>query len=484
MCASGYLSCSWRCASGSCLRRMSRSKLYPEATDHDTPEPMNLRRQTNPPLLCWRAKYRRSLGAKSIKTFTQRVYCGAFCCLLWSGSVHAQQTATDRPADDTPVDDKPVDDKPADDKPADHEAAAKEPDCHKGFLGLRTLPPECKKARTLEYAFLPAVFAQKETGFGAVVYNEFSFFTDDKPDTQASRAGLALTVTSESQFIARIPTFLNFDNNDWVLGGNADFRIFPNRYYGTGNETDWNYQRYSESVLSFDYELRRRVWGPFYAGLLWNLRTAFEMKGGLYYDKDGEELTEVPEDVTDVQYDRYLNQGFGIQAAYDTRDNYQYPLRGGYHRTSLAVFSKALGGDYDYLLWTVDARQYVPTFKNQVLALQFLSEVRNGTMGFPLMAEIGGTYLMRGYYKGRYRANNLVVLQAEYRFPIYKRLSGVGFADVGEVYGDGSPFAFEALRWTAGAGLRFRFGEHTYVRFDLGANDETFAAIFNGGQAF
>lgn len=388
----------------------------------------------------------------------------AVASTFWSSAAHAQDPPPPRPSAKTP--------------------APKKPDCRKGFLGLRTLPKECKKSRTLEYALLPAVFAQKETGFGAVIYNEFSFFTDDKVDTQASRAGLALTMTTERQFIARIPTFINFDNNDWVLGGNADFRIYPNRYYGIGNKTDWNYQGYTETVLSFDYELRRRVWGPFYAGLRWNLRTAFEMEGELFYDKDGEELAEIPDDVKDAVYDFYLNQGLGVQAAYDTRDNYQYPLRGGYHRTSLEVFSKALGGDYDYLLWTVDARQYVPTFENQVLALQFLSELRSGTMGFPLMAEIGGTYLMRGYYRGRYRANNLLVLQAEYRFPIYKRLSGVGFADVGEVYGAGSPFALDALRWTAGGGLRFRFGEHTYVRFDVGGNDETFAAIFNGGQAF
>jgi Omp85 superfamily domain len=361
---------------------------------------------------------------------------------------------------------------------------AKAPDCRKGFLGLRKLPPECKGARTLEYAFLPAVFVQKETGFGFVVYNELSFFTDDKPKTQASRAGLALTITTEKQFIARVPTFINFDDNNWFLGGNADFRIYPNRYYGTGNQTAWEYQRYNENVLSFDYELRRRVWGPIYLGARWNLRTAFEMDGEFYYDKDGEEVVDTPEDVAGAVYEPYINHGFGLQAAYDTRDDHQYPLKGGYHRTSLEFFSKAFGGDYDYLFWTVDARQYIPTFENQVLALQFLSEVRSGSPGFSVMSELGGPYLMRGYYRGRYRANNMMLLQAEYRFPIYKRLSGVGFADLGEVYGPDAPFLFEALRWTVGAGLRFRFGEHTYVRFDMGGNHETFAVIFNGGQAF
>lgn len=362
-------------------------------------------------------------------------------------------------------------------------AAKAKPDCSKGFLGLRTLPPECKGARTLEYAFLPAIFTQKETGLGFAVYNELSFFTDDEPETKSSRTGVALTITTRKQFIARVPTFINFQNNDWMIEGFADFRIFPNRYYGSGNESSWDYQGYTEDVLSFDYEFRRRVWSAFYVGLLWNLRAAFRMQETEYRDKSGDEIA-APSDEPDAEFQPYLNQGFGLQAAYDSRDDFQYPLKGGYHRTSLELFSKAFGSDYDYLFWTVDARQYVPTFPNQVLALQLLSEVRNGTMNFPNMAELGGPALMRGYYRGRYRANNILLFQAEYRFPIYKRLTGVGFANVGEVYGRNSPFRFDAIRWTAGAGLRFRFGEHTYIRFDLGGNHETYAAIFNGGQAF
>lgn len=361
---------------------------------------------------------------------------------------------------------------------------AAEPDCRKGFLGLRTLPPECKGARTLEFAFLPAIFTQKETGLGFAVYNELSFFTDDEPETKSSRTGLALTITTRKQFIARIPTFLNFQNNDWMIEGFADFRIYPNRYYGTGNESSWDYQGYTEDVLSFDYEFRRRVFSSFYVGLLWNLRAAFRMQETEYRDKSGDEIPEPPTADVEAEFQPYVNQGFGLQVAYDSRDDFQYPLSGGYHRTSVELFSKVFGSDFDYLFWTVDARQYVPTFANQVLALQFLSEVRNGTMNFPNMAELGGPALMRGYYRGRYRANNILLFQAEYRFPIYKRLTGVGFGNVGEVYGRESPFQFDALRWTAGGGLRFRFGEHTYIRFDVGGNHETFAAIFNGGQAF
>jgi outer membrane protein assembly factor BamA len=109
--------------------------------------------------------------------------------------------------------------------------------------------------------------------------------------------------------------------------------------------------------------------------------------------------------------------------------------------------------------------------------------MRFGEAPFSSMAELGGPFQMRGYFRGRYRDLNQLVLQAEYRFPLFWRFSGVAFSNVGQVYGT-SKFNIKKTRWTAGAGTRFRFGKRTYVRFDVGGNQSTFAAIFNGGQAF
>jgi len=359
-------------------------------------------------------------------------------------------------------------------------------DCSKGFFSLRTPPKECGKSREVELAVLPAVFVQKETGFGAVVYTQMSFYTDSEPETDASRMGLSLTYTSNQQFIARMPTFLNFKNNNWVIEGASDFRIYPNRYYGVGNDSLWDYQSYSENVLSFDYEVRRRVYGPLYIGLLWDMRAAFKFSAQQSYDIEGEETD--AEGVLDREDPTgngpNFNHGMGIQAVYDKRDNFNYPRSGGYHRTSLTYYSPVLGGEHKYPFWVIDARQYIPVFGTHVLAFQFLSEVRWGDVPFSSMAELGGPWQMRGYFRGRYRDDNLALLQFEYRYPIYRRLSGVAFASLGEVYGKKNAFDWGLLRWTTGAGARFRFGEHTYVRLDAAFNTKTRAIIFNGGQAF
>jgi len=368
------------------------------------------------------------------------------------------------------------------------EAAAKPLNCSKGFLSLRTPPPACKARKQVEYALLPAVFSTKETSFGAAVYGEVSFYSDKKPKTGVSRTGLALTYTVRKQFIARMPLVVAFQNNDFLIDGAADFRIYPNRYYGLGNQSDWDYQVYREDVLNFNYEFRRRVWGPLYMGLTWDLRYVFEVVEGDAFDEHGKELPSDQPGQMEVDRpagsDPYLNQAVGLQAVYDTRDNFAYPLKGGYHRASLRFFDMIFGSAYTYALFTVDLRQYIRLSTRQVLVFQLLSEVRDGEAPFSMQAELGGPSLLRGYFKGRYRAENMALIQSEYRYPIYKRLSGVAFGSVGEVYGKGQPFRADLLRWTLGAGLRFRFGDQTYMRMDVGGNHETFALIFNGGQAF
>lgn len=180
----------------------------------------------------------------------------------------------------------------------------------------------------------------------------------------------------------------------------------------------------------------------------------------------------------------YFDQGFGVQAVFDSRDDFAYPLSGAYHRLSVRYFNPAFGAAHSFTLFTLDARQYISLAKNQILAVQLLTENRNGQPPFSMISELGGPAVLRGYYKGRYRDSNLVLLQTEYRFPIYKRLSGVAFGSVGQVYGPNGAFAFDKFRWTVGAGGRFRFGAHTYMRVDVAGNHQTGAIIFNGGQAF
>lgn len=83
--------------------------------------------------------------------------------------------------------------------------------------------------------------------------------------------------------------------------------------------------------------------------------------------------------------------------------------------------------------------------------------------------------MMRGYYGGRYRDKKFLGSQVEYRFPIYKRFSGVTFGSAGQVADEMSDFGFSRFKFAAGLGLRFAVlpKENLNLRFDVAHGNET-----------
>jgi outer membrane protein assembly complex protein YaeT len=85
--------------------------------------------------------------------------------------------------------------------------------------------------------------------------------------------------------------------------------------------------------------------------------------------------------------------------------------------------------------------------------------------------------------------NAMFVANEELRFPLYRKLTGATFLDVGNVYPAISDFTFRDLRAGAGGGLRFRLG-FLLLRFDYGFNlnrrpgEKSGTWFFSLGQMF
>lgn len=69
---------------------------------------------------------------------------------------------------------------------------------------------------------------------------------------------------------------------------------------------------------------------------------------------------------------------------------------------------------------------------------------------FRMLATIGGARFLRGYYRGRFRDNNMMVLQQEVRMPIYKWLGVAIFGGVGSVANKITDFAKNELHYDYG----------------------------------
>jgi hemolysin activation/secretion protein len=106
-----------------------------------------------------------------------------------------------------------------------------------------------------------------------------------------------------------------------------------------------------------------------------------------------------------------------------------------------------------------------------------------------MLALMGGESLMRGYYLGRYRDQNLVAAQLEYRilpFSFSKKWGASAFIATGQVYGSSTSFSWDAMLPTAGAGLRYLIfpEKDIYTRIDLAFTREGSGVYFFIGEAF
>ena len=101
-----------------------------------------------------------------------------------------------------------------------------------------------------------------------------------------------------------------------------------------------------------------------------------------------------------------------------------------------------------------------------------------------MVALMGGSYSMRGYYEGRYRDNDLVQAQVELRQKIYNRHGITLWGGAGNVFPDMDKFKWSHTLPTYGIGYRWEFKNRINVRLDYGIGKDVKAFYFNINEAF
>ena len=293
-----------------------------------------------------------------------------------------------------------------------------------------------------------------------------------------SSVSLGITYTLKHQFSTGTDyTFYFSHDNDYIFGG-FDFKRIPFDFYGIGDHTPNNpIDNYTPLWRGGDILFTRNLFRtPDGEGLSAGIGTEYR------YD-----IIQTSNPGGIIQTGNVpgakggLSAGWGVIVDYDTRDNVFSSHEGQYADFRTMVYSKYVGGSFNFTRLTLDARDFIPAFSTHTIALQGLVTLVNGIEPFYTMAGLGGEVLMRGIAEGRYRDNDMAVLQTEYRMPVYWRFGLVGFAGLGEVAGTVNEFNISSIKWNAGAGIRFIVSEaeHVVVRLDFGiANDSSELYLF------
>jgi outer membrane protein assembly factor BamA len=165
----------------------------------------------------------------------------------------------------------------------------------------------------------------------------------------------------------------------------------------------------------------------------------------------------------------------GALITWDTRNNAFAPDKGFFGELNISTYKKIFGSHYSFTTFTLDMRKFLTLNKNQVIAFRALMKLNKGKVPFRNLSFLGGTDMMRGYYKGRFADNDMMEYQAELRQHLFWRIGMTGFAAVGQVTEDYGDFRFRGFHFAYGGGLRFmlRKNEKLNLRIDYGRGNHS-----------
>lgn len=325
---------------------------------------------------------------------------------------------------------------------------------------------------------LPVVFYTPETrfGFGATGIYLFNFKTDSI-FTPKSSINLGFAYTQNKQVLFYLPYNLFIKNRMYQLYGELGYNKFFYNFYGTGNNQSSDFvERYGVEFPRLRITAVKKVAKNVYAGL----RYAYD-KFSLFQLDTGGQLIKgtVPGSGGGIV------SGFGLVTVYDSRDNVFYPEKGWWGELVVYRDHPFTGSSFNYTRIALDVCKYLH-YKKNVLALNVYSIFSDADLPFFQMGNLGGQKKMRGFYEGRYRDNNLLVLQAEYRRHLFWLLGITVFADAGQVAQRYNAFHHTHWRYTYGAGLRLMLdkAQKINLRVDFGVGNNRILPYFTVGEAF
>lgn len=162
------------------------------------------------------------------------------------------------------------------------------------------------------------------------------------------------------------------------------------------------------------------------------------------------------------------NIGAGFSAVYDTRDVLTYPHRGFYINLSQCFRPRFMGNDYAFSTTELQVDAYQRVWKGAILAEDFRTMLNFGNPSWGMMALLGNSNSMRGYYEGRYRDKHKMEAQVELRQHVWKRNSLTTWVGAGTVFHRFSEMRSRHILPNFGIGYRWEFKKNVNVRLDYG----------------
>jgi hypothetical protein len=377
-------------------------------------------------------------------------------------------------------------------------------------------PDTTRKVKTF---LLPYVAYNPTKGFQIGAGGTLTWYFGKYPETKQSAANFGAEFTSENQKLFQFKSNVYTSRNKWFLQGDWRYYIYSIPTFGVGtgrndpipsmsgvtNDSTPAYGWSQEFPMQFRW-LRLheifsyRVVKNFYAGLGYHYDLFYDIVDEtLVLDSLKTSLTPHYTYSTLHGFDpkEYRTAYISLNLVYDSRDNLINPYKGIYAKCNYRLNEKWLGSDLPgSQLWT-EFRTYVnleKKFPRHLLAFWYYGAFQiSGEIpyfelwatGFDQMNSSG-----RGYKQGRWRGENLVYGEVEYRFPITRCsqvLGGVLFLNASTTSSkdQGVPL-FAYIRPAGGFGLRIAVDKlnRTNILIDFTLGEQSSGIYFAAQEVF
>jgi outer membrane protein assembly factor BamA len=172
----------------------------------------------------------------------------------------------------------------------------------------------------------------------------------------------------------------------------------------------------------------------------------------------------------------------GVLIELDSRDRPGYPRRGHFYQASFVTWDDTSAQEFNFRRLDATASQFIPVSAGHVIAFRmgtsYLINADGDRVPFYLLPYLGGSDTLRGFREYRFRDENRLFLNVEYRWEAFPYIEIAPFFDAGEVRNRWQEVGLRRLETSYGVGARVHTDSRVFFRIDAGTGGSEGANVF------
>ena len=338
---------------------------------------------------------------------------------------------------------------------------------------------EFDETKAIDMSYLPTAYYTPEKKFGVGLLMVGLYKTDNaSPEEQPSSLVLNSFVSMNNSYGVEVENMTFFNQGKQRLLLELELHNEASVYYGQGIEQgdlDSNHHEFEEQLFSFKPRWMTEVADNYFIGIGADLIYASAGKLELVE-------TETPVDSADILPNNF-SSGVVITSIYDSRDYRLNATKGWLFQIDAGLYHNNQSSSFS--TYDIELANYIDLGSSApgLIAWQVQGHFTDGDVPWNMLPDLGGSNAMRGYIKGRYRDEQMMMGQVEYRLPIFQRYGMVFWGAVGSVAPKINDLTEELLT-SYGTGFRFNIKDNINLRFDVGVGENETNFYLNVNEVF